>query len=170
MIATDRLELIPATTELARAAAQSDAALSAALKAQVPASWPPNFNDNDVYARTLAVLASGKAPDGWSIHFIVLKAGRILVGTCGYRGAPSADGTVRLGFAVVSEHQRKGYAAEAVRGLVSNAFATNSVRRAIAETLPDVAASIGVLRKCGFEPMKGTNSEPGMVRFELMRP
>lgn len=168
MIVTDRLELVPAASDLAQAALAGNAALGAAMGVTVPPSWPPHFAKPEVYETTLQALVSG--PSDWSLHFIVLKQGRLLVGTCGYRGAPSADGTVRLGYAVVSDQQRKGYASEAVRGLVSKAFATNSVRRAIAETAPDLAAAVGVLRKCGFEPMKGTNSEPGMVRFELTRP
>lgn len=168
MIVTERLELVPAGSSHAQAALDGNAALGLALKASVPSSWPPHFVDPTVYRTTLDALAVG--PSAWSLHFIVRKEGRLVIGTCGFRGAPTADGTVRLGYAIVSDQQRKGYASEAVRGLVSHAFAVNAVRRAIAETAPESAAAVGVLRKCGFEPMKGTNSEPGMVRFELTRP
>jgi RimJ/RimL family protein N-acetyltransferase len=168
MIVTDRLELVPADSAHAKAALAGNAALGQSLQATVPSSWPPHFVDPTVYRTTLEGLAVG--PSAWSLHFIVLKQGRVVVGTCGYRGAPTSDGTVRLGYAVVPDHQRHGYASEAVRGLVSNAFAASVVRRAIAETAPDSAAAVGVLRKCGFEPLKGMASEPGTVRFELVRP
>ena len=168
MIVTERLELVPAASMHAQAALESNAALGRALHVTIPASWPPSFVDPTVYRSTLDALAVG--PSAWSLHFVVKKEGRVLIGTCGFRGAPTADGTVRLGYAIVSDEQRKGHASEAVRGLVSHAFAVNAVRRAIAETAPESAAAVGVLRKCGFEPMKGTNSEPGMVRFELTRP
>jgi len=42
------------------------------------------------------------------------------------------------------------------------------VQRVIAETLPELTPSIGVLRKCGFRPV-GEGSEPGVIRFELTR-
>jgi RimJ/RimL family protein N-acetyltransferase len=42
------------------------------------------------------------------------------------------------------------------------------VRRVIAETLPELAGSIGVLRRCGFR-LLGEGSEPGVIRFELRR-
>ena len=40
--------------------------------------------------------------------------------------------------------------------------------RVIAETLPDLFPSIGVLRKIGFS-YAGEGSEPGVIRYELRR-
>jgi [ribosomal protein S5]-alanine N-acetyltransferase len=93
--------------------------------------------------------------------------GRVLIGTAGYKGPP-ADGTVEVGYGIVTDHRRRGYASEAVRGLVARAFRVPGVRRIIAETLPELTASIGVLRKCGFE-LIGEGSEPGVIRFERTR-
>jgi hypothetical protein len=45
MIATERLELIPATVESARAALDGEPALAAHLAVVVPATWPPEFLD-----------------------------------------------------------------------------------------------------------------------------
>jgi len=42
------------------------------------------------------------------------------------------------------------------------------VQRAIAEALPELTPSIGVLRKCGFRFI-GDGAEPGVIRFELTR-
>ena len=39
---------------------------------------------------------------------------------------------------------------------------------ALAETLPELTPSIGVLEKCGFR-LIGDGSEPGVIRFELTR-
>ena len=104
--------------------------------------------------------------------YFVLLAGetgeRVLIGTIGYKGPPSPDGTVEVGYGIVNDHQRRGYASEAVRALVAHAFAVPEVHRVIAETLPELTPSIGVLRKCGFE-LTGEGSEPGVIRFELTR-
>ena len=108
---------------------------------------------------------------GWWLHFVVLPrgvAGRTLIGSAGYKGPPSADGTVEVGDGIVRVHQRQGYASEAVRALLSHAFALPVVQLVIAETLPELALSIGVLRKCGFR-LIGGGSEPGVIRFELTR-
>lgn len=77
------------------------------------------------------------------------------------------DGTVEVGYGIVSDQRRRGFATEATSGLVKHALAQPGVRRIIAETLPELTASIGVLRKCGFYPAE-TGSEPGVLRFEFI--
>ncbi len=171
MIVTDRLDLVPATAEMVRAALLGRSALATALDASVPESWPPEFMNDDALAFTLDRLAEGPAQAGWWLHFVVLRQDdgeRTLIGSGGYAGPPSTDGTVEVGYAIVAEHRRKGYASEAVRGLLRHAFASPGVNRVIAETLPALAPSIGVLRNCGFLP-DGDRSAPGVIRFALSR-
>jgi RimJ/RimL family protein N-acetyltransferase len=170
MIRTERLELTPATSDLLAAALEGPAALAAGLSAIVPPSWPPEFLDPPALEFTRNRLAEAPDEGDWWMYFIVLPAAaaeRLLVGTAGYKGPP-ADGTVEVGYGIVTDHQRRGYASEAVRGLVARAFSMPEVWRVIAETLPELTPSIGVLRKCGFEPI-GEGSEPGVIRFELIR-
>jgi RimJ/RimL family protein N-acetyltransferase len=162
---------VPATPALVRAALESDAALSAALGAVVPPTWPPEFMDAPALEYMLERLADGPAQAGWWLHFIVLSGtpeGRTLIGSAGYKGPPDGDGTVEVGYGIVRDRHRRGYASETVRGLLAHAFARPEVRRVIAETLPELVGSIGVLRKCGFR-LIGEGSEPGVIRFELTR-
>jgi ribosomal-protein-alanine N-acetyltransferase len=171
MIVTERLELVPADPSMTQAALEGPPALAVSLGAEVPASWPPDFLDAPALQFTLERLAEGPQQAGWWLHFVVLArgpTGRLLIGSAGYKGPPTPDGTVELGYGVVRDHQRRGYATEAVRGLVRRAFALPEVQRVIAETLPELTPSIGVLRKCGFHP-GGEGSEPGVLRFELTR-
>ena len=171
MIVTERLELVPATLELTRAALHGEQALGTSLGAFVPPTWPPEYLDVPALKFTLDRLEEGPAQAGWWLHFVVLArgaAGRTLIGSAGYKGPPSADGTLEVGYGIVRDHQRHGYASEAVRGLLAHAFALPSIDRVIAETLPELTASIGVLRKCGFR-LIGDGSEPGVIRFELTR-
>ena len=170
-IETDRLVLVPATPELTRAALAGNDALGRTLRALVPATWPPTYLDPAALTFTLDRLTEGESQAGWWLHFVMLKGGgdsRALIGSGGYKGPPSGDGTVEVGYAIVSEHQRRGYATEATRGLVARAFSVAGVRRVIAETLPELIPSIGVLEKCGFR-LIGEGSEPGVIRFELLR-
>lgn len=171
MIVTERLRLVPATTALVQAALAGRAALAAALGVEVPASWPHQYLDRAALEYTLEKVAGPPAREGWWMHFIVLEradAGPILIGSAGYKGPVDVDGTIEVGYGIVADHQRRGYASEAVRGLLTQAFAVPAVKRVIAETLPELVASIGVLRRCGFRPAGG-GSEPGVIRFAIDR-
>jgi ribosomal-protein-alanine N-acetyltransferase len=170
MIRTERLQLTPATSDLLSAALEGSAVLADALKAHVPPTWPPEFLDSPALEFTRDRLTEAPHDGEWWMYFIVLPTaaeGRVLIGTAGYKGPP-ADGTVEVGYGIVTDHRRRGYASEAVRGLVARAFRVPGLRRVIAETLPELTASIGVLRKCGFE-LIGEGSEPGVIRFERTR-
>ena len=171
MIITERLELVPATVDLTQAALVGGAALGAGLRAAVPRTWPPEYLDASALEFMLARLEEGPAQAGWWLHFVVLPGGavgRTVIGSAGYKGPPSDDGTVEVGYGIVSEHHRRGYASEAVGGLLGAAFSVPAVKRVIAETYPALVGSIGVLRKCGFRTI-GAGSEPDVIRFELLR-
>ncbi len=170
-IVTERLELVAATPELVRAALAGPEALGRSLGAAVPATWPPEHLDEAALRFTLDRLAEGPEQAGWWLHFVVLRqeeAGRVLVGSAGYAGPPAADGAVEVGYAIVSDQRRRGYASEAVRGLLARALRVPGVERVVAHTLPSLAPSIGVLEACGFH-FAGESPEPGVVRFELAR-
>lgn len=57
---------------------------------------------------------------------------------------------------------------ELARELVVHALADPTVDIVVAETLPDLVPSIGVLAKLGFA-LVDTDSEAGVVRYELGR-
>lgn len=171
-ILTERLELVPATPDLIRAALVDDAYLGKCLGARIPATWPPEFYEPTGLEYTLAQLEAGPEQAGWWMHFFVLRGEsadeRVLIGTGGYKGPSTEDGTVEIGYTVASEYQRQGYATEASRGLVSHAFTFPEVHRVVAETFTDLAASIGVLEKLGFR-FFGDGEEKGVIWFELLR-
>jgi [ribosomal protein S5]-alanine N-acetyltransferase len=170
VIVTDRLTLAPATVELTRAALDGPEALGAALGASVPPTWPPEYMDAPAFEFTLRRLFEDPANAGWWLYFVLLRGGStpLLIGSSGYKGPPSEDGTVEIGYGIVSDQRRRGFASETVQGLLARAFALPAVHRVIAETLPELTPSIGVLRKSGFRFI-GEGSEPRVIRFELPR-
>jgi [ribosomal protein S5]-alanine N-acetyltransferase len=171
MIITQRLELVPATADSTRAALEGEHALGVALNAVVPPTWPPQFLDPPSLEYILARLEEHPDHTGWWLYFVILTCGtegRTLIGTAGYKGPPGPDGTVEVGYGIVRDHHRRGYASEVVRAFLARAFALPEIRRVIAETLPELTPSIGVLRKCGFQFL-GDGSEPGVIRYELTR-
>jgi RimJ/RimL family protein N-acetyltransferase len=171
-ILTERLELVAATPDLIRAALVDDAYLGKCLEARIPATWPPEFYEPMGLEYTLQQLEAGPEQAGWWLHFFVLRSAswdeRVLIGTGGYKGPPTEDGTVEIGYTIASEFQRQGYATEASRGLVSHAFTFPEVKGVVAETFTDLAASIGVLEKIGFRFL-ADGEEAGIIWFELRR-
>ncbi|MCI0405573.1 MAG: GNAT family N-acetyltransferase [candidate division Zixibacteria bacterium] len=171
-ITTKRLTLIAASVELLSAEMDDRADFRQKLGAEVPATWPPDLYDRPAIEFMVNYLKENSEAVGWGTWYLVLcKAGEkpdTLIGTSGYKGRPLADGTVEIGYSVLPEHQRKGYASEAAKALVERAFSHGEVTRVIAETYPELVPSIRVLEKNGFV-LTGNGSEPGVIRFELTR-
>ena len=173
IIRTERLELIPATPEMLRAELRGAAALAGQVGAYVPAGWPPDLYDEAATRWMLDWLSTHPGQAEWSFYYFALTDGAaaqpVLVGVGGYKGGPAEDGTVEIGYSVLADYRRRGIASEAVRAFISRAFADPRVTRVIAETLPHLEPSIGVLTKCGFS-FTGDGSEPGVIRYTLNRP
>ena len=167
MLKTARLDLLPGSVDTVRASLDDLARLGKLLGARVPDSWPPDLLDRDALEWTLDWLQQPGNDPRWGMHWIVLRVPRTLVGVVGYKGGPK-DAAVEVGYGVVPEFQRRGIASEATQALVQQAFTVAGVERVIAETLPGLTPSIGVLDKCGFRFI-GDGSEPGVIRYEKVR-
>ena len=178
VIRTPRLDLIPATPGMLRAELVSQAALAERLGLDVPVGWPPGEYDEAAIRWVLPKLEEPGARLEWWFYYVVRRAvlesletpeiPAALVGSAGYKGPPDESGTVEIGYSVLPAEQRRGYASEAAGGLVAHAFAHPGVRRVIAQTLPHLVPSIGVLDKCGFR-LVGPGFEEGAILFELLR-
>jgi len=120
LLHTARLDLVACTLELRLLELQSANALAAALQVTEPSSWPPPLNDQSSQRWFLEKLQSDPGIVGWTMWYFVLCSGgrRELVGNGGFKGAPQ-EGQVELGYSILPEHQRNGYATEATRGLIA---------------------------------------------------
>ena len=173
MIRTPRLELIGSTATQLRAELEGRDAFAAALGVTVPESWPPELYDADATRWGLARLEQIGAESSPFHQYWFVRAdesgARTLIGVGGFKGAP-VDGVIELGYGVLTEHRRFGYATEATAGMLAFAFAHDEVNAVVAHTLPHVVASIGVLEKTGFR-FAGQAEREGMVivRFEITR-
>jgi predicted acetyltransferase len=70
--------------------------------------------------------------------------------------------TTELGlyYALSPEFQRQGYATEAARAMIRYAFNTLRLKRIVATTTYDNAASMGVMRKLGMRIEQNPYSDP----------
>jgi ribosomal-protein-alanine N-acetyltransferase len=165
---TERLILVGGTHASLVAELQNRGALVEVLGVAVPANWPPPLYDKPAMEYTLNYLKENPDAKDWTFWYIVLKENPIAIGITGFKGKPSSDGTVEVGYSVCEQFQRNGYASEAVRALLDYAFSHPAVSRVIAETLPDLAPSIKVMEKNGLKFI-GNGSEDGVIRYELKR-
>jgi len=94
-----------------------------------------------------------------------------VVGTCGFKGPPGADGIVEIAYGVTPDQQGKGYATEVADALASFAFTEPVVRLVCAHTFAAANASTRVLARCGFKAVgQVVDPEDGLVwRWERQR-
>ena len=127
-------------------------AMTPSEKAELSADW-------------LARLHSSTSTDPWTLGFSMVHLDSdVIVGKCGFKGPPAADGVVEIAYGVSPEHQGKGYATEAAQSLTEYAFSSGKVRVVRAHTLPEPNASTRVLTKCGFRRIgEVIDPEDGLV-------
>lgn len=169
VITTPRLVLRSGTRAALIADLEGTDTLAAALEVLVPDNWPPHLYDEPAIRWTLDRIAAGQ-PDSFLLYYWILACdgdAPVLIGLGGFKGPPH-NGRVEIGYSVLTQFQRQGYATEAIAGLIGYAFSHPTVDEVIAETLPSLIASIGVLKKNGFR-LVGPGTTDGVIRFALAR-
>jgi RimJ/RimL family protein N-acetyltransferase len=172
MLSTARLILIAATPAMARAELRDPIAFPTIIGCAVPGDWPPPLNDPASMTWYLDYLIAHPSAPGWAKWYFADRRAEPhdLIGNGGFKGVPSSDGTVEIGYSIVPARQRQGFASEAVDVLVAWAFQHAEVHRVIAHTYPDLKASISVLRRNGFRELGAAPAlEPGTIQFERRR-
>lgn len=172
-LTTPRLLLKAATVETMAAAAEDDqVALCRLLEARVPKDWPPRIDDDGRMARegfrhVRGLLQRDPGLVGWWGWWVVLHGPPpVLIGAVSPKGPPDREGNVEVAYAIVASHQGQGYATEATLALMEWVTQDPRVRRIVAETLPNLGASIAVMEKCGMTFL-GEGSEAGAIRYGI---
>ncbi|HEX4383332.1 MAG TPA: GNAT family protein [Myxococcales bacterium] len=92
---------------------------------------------------------------------------RELVGLGGFAGLP-ADGSVEIGYSILEQYQRQGFAVEAMTALIERAFSFPGIQVIAIQTLPELIASIRTAERLGFQ-LAGPGAEAGVIRYQLRR-
>jgi RimJ/RimL family protein N-acetyltransferase len=168
-IETDHLSLIPCDIEMLNAAVQGNEVLSRKMNLIVEDNW----TEFGVGALQYVVdrLSESSDETNWWTYFPVHKRDNKLIGSGGYKGKPTKEGTVELGYEIAPSYRNLGLATEMTIGLIKNAFKDDRVKSIIAHTLGQENASTKVLMKCGFKKVEEVNDpEDGLIwKWELKR-
>jgi RimJ/RimL family protein N-acetyltransferase len=156
VIRAARLDLVLITPDLMRAILAADWPQAARMLA---ADIPQEFQAGDwqwLGGRPDRAEADPEVM-AWLPRMLVLRdaAGqadghRVVVGEAGFHGPPDDDRRVEIGYMMVTEHRRLGFAEEAVRALIGWAAADQGITRIRACVSPQNVASLNLVRKVGF--------------------
>jgi RimJ/RimL family protein N-acetyltransferase len=150
MIQTERLFLVIADLPKLEAIVSEDwGALCTLLGGVDLASNWLHFPEAMIWMRDY--LRENELDLSWWNYLIVHRQDVRLIGTCGYKGAPSFHGEVEIGYEIDEKYQNQGLATEAARALVEYAFQHDSVQFISANTLAEKNASNHLLQKLGFQ-------------------
>ncbi len=127
--------------------------------------WP----DEDVLEtlpRIIDNLLQVVAPTGFESWMIIKNDTLEIVGDAGFKGFNSVESAVDIGYGIIKEERRKGYAEEAVTELIRWAFTNEMVREITARCLIDNASSVNLLNKMNFIEQKRDDE---MIYWSLIR-
>ncbi|HET8560327.1 MAG TPA: GNAT family N-acetyltransferase [Marmoricola sp.] len=131
-------------------------------------AWDPAYpREDDRFAASL--VKPGARSPGWGPRHVVRAFDGLVVGSIGFYGPPeaAADATpeVEVGYGLVASARGHGAATEALRALLVETDRLGV--RVRASVVPENAASLRVLTKCGFTELRGSNEAGELV---LARP
>jgi ribosomal-protein-alanine N-acetyltransferase len=144
-IAGNRVELTPLPAAAAAALPGDRLNASRLLGARLPGAWPqPDLLD------VLPIQAAATPEDErFGIWVMIERDTDIVVGDIGFLGLPD-DGIVEIGFSVIPDRRRRGYASEAAARLVTWALEQPEISEVVARSDADNEASARTLSAAGF--------------------
>jgi RimJ/RimL family protein N-acetyltransferase len=160
---TARLDVVPLTADLAADAIEDRQLFEQKLEVILSPSWPlPEFAAHLPYLEKALRHNPGHQPFG---GILIVREGRRVVGEVGFHGSSEDDGTFEVGYSVVPEARAKGFATEALLGLLRWGRGQLRGCRIVARVEEGNRASQRVLEKSGFQ-LSG-ETEDGLQVFEL---
>ncbi len=118
------------------------------LDAMVDANWSRVATIvHELVGRPLTAVPVSVDEIGWEGYFVLDADTRVIVGSCAFKGEPTDDGTAEIAYLTYPEFEGQGYATSMAEKLLQLAKGCPTIKRVIANTLPEVNASTSVLKK-----------------------
>ena len=147
---TERLILIPFTLQICRNILNNDFTDLGKIGLNKGKGWP----DEDVMEtlpRIINNLSRVESPTGFESWMIIKNDSLEIIGDAGFKGFNDQEKNADIGYGIIKEERRKGYAEEAVIALLKWAFAKENVKEITAGCLLDNVSSIHLLKKLNFK-------------------
>jgi RimJ/RimL family protein N-acetyltransferase len=132
------------------------------LGLSVPEEW---YEATGIAQIRLSDLRSDPGYQEWSLRAVAEKVSRQMVGHIGFHTrpgasylAPWAPEGVELGYTIYPAFRRRGYAREAVRGMISWAHDARGISQFIVSVAPENTPSMTLATGLGFVPV-GTHMD-----------
>lgn len=162
-LTTERLILIPYTLEICKNLVNNDFSDLFKMGLKKGISWP----DKDVIEtlpKIINNLSKVNSPTGFESWMIIKKDTLEIIGDLGFKGFNYENQSIDIGYGIIQEERRKGFAEEAVRKMIKWAFSNEMVKEITAGCLPDNHTSMNLLKKFCFME---TNKDSEMVYWSL---
>ncbi len=163
---TERLILIPFTIDICRNILNKDYKDLEVLNLKKGKSWP-DTDVLDTLPRIINNLNKVEYPTGYESWMIIKKDTLEVIGDLGFKGFNKKEENVDLGYGIIKEERRKGYAEEAVTEIIKWAFSNKIVKEITANCLTENISSINLLNKFKFRQLKTEND---MIYWNLLTP
>ncbi|MFV0139593.1 GNAT family N-acetyltransferase [Empedobacter stercoris] len=147
---TERLLLVPFTIDICEDMLYNDYRILEEKGFLKGKDWPDQ-DMMDTIPKIIQKLLIHNYVTGFESWMIIKKDTKEIIGDVGFKGFNAADENVDIGYGIIREERRKGYAEEACTELIRWAFSQEIVKEVTAKSFSDNFKSINLLKKLGFE-------------------
>lgn len=161
---TEKLILKPFTISFCQNILNNDFSDLEKWSYQKGKSWP----DSDVLEtlpRIINNLTKVGSPTGYESWMIIKKDTLEIIGDLGFKGFNNKEENIDLGYGIIKEERRKGFAEEAVREIIKWAFSNKIIKEITANCLTENSGSINLLTKFNFTQIRIEND---MIYWNLI--
>lgn len=162
---TERLILIPFTLELCKNLERNDFDDVFKMGLKKGISWP-DVDVIETLPKIIKNLSKLDGPTGFESWMIIKKETSEIIGDLGFKGFNPDQKSIDIGYGIIKEERRKGFAQEAVCKLINWAFSNEIVCKITASCLIENESSKNLLNKLRFTEMY---SENGMIYWSLSK-
>ncbi|MDW5289736.1 GNAT family N-acetyltransferase [Formosa sp. PL04] len=152
-LTTERLILIPFTLQLCKDFIDDDFSELYKLGFKKGKSWP-DIDVIETLPKIVNNLAQVESPTGFESWMIIKKDTLEIIGDLGFKGFNDESRSVDIGYGILKEERRNGYAKEAAVELIGWALSTEIVSKITAQCELDNLSSVNLLKKLNFIEMK----------------
>ena len=151
-IVTSRLELVSMSPSFLEALLAGRPFIAEGIaRLALPRGWPDEHDERWLRVR-LREMRDDPDTQRWLARAMVIRRdpSRPMAGHIGFHGPPK-DGSLELGYTVIPQHRRQGYAREAAVGMMDWAAREHAINRFLVSISPDNEPSLALAEKMGFQ-------------------